>query len=959
MELKNTTTAEGGEQPKIKPQIPPLESYKVAVNGNKENSNQGPSDDDMSGKRSVEFLDEITNKGPCQRQTETLFARLHLQDKLQQKLSPKDFLHLCPSVTQHHVASEKNLAYMFIHRLMMLDYRARYISVRPDSPEGTDPKSSPVTDISDWDTFLSTIVDTHQKEQTRVHPMDVQMAVFHCSDSFLKQMIVTKLSQCQYALPLLVPDPVTKEIECPLWTFRQITKTWMVSQIKDGACIITMKSSPVCKAQTPLVSFFRLGSLSVSKSQLINALINDSHNTFFHRNCPGSTRSRHLMDGVAEIAWYCPAGKPTDAFSDCIAFCNLHGDALQVKKQRGILIEKSSINIFLVESFQKDEESRSLILELLESHKPLICIIEDYSCDIVRAKKMNYKIGLKGRTQPDVSEQLKKIIREVLSSADGPSSQPLFQLESMDSVSGITVDEHGVACKRGRSAALEIMELITKENTDISKINHLRGDSEKEKSEKQQKTMEKSQKQCDASCSKLMELFIQTHSPTEREYFLKWTKILLDDHSTENFSSVLHSLDENYLEVLPIGNKHDKSDLSFKSQTEMEDISKKVHSESFRLEHMFREMGNICDCCEYPDLTAELMISGHPVKLIDGDAGHLPLKGISSLLENVIQKLGDKRVFVLSVFGLESPGRGGRPSMLNTMLGLQSAVGAAGRCTKGAFMQLLKVSEVMKKDFGPDYVLVVHTEGLQAFELEDSTTPHHSNKLATFLVGLGNMMLINIIGDDLLMIQIILLVQALMRMKKVQLSPRCLFVHQNVTDVPAENNMNERKLLQKKLDQITKLVKTEVFDAECFTDVPQFDKQIDVKYCEHLWEGTPPMAPPNPGYSESLQEVKNTICKASQSAHITLSQLIIKIKDVWNALLNESDKAEMPEEVIEVLENLRPMVTRDCFQYAEDSLKKKSVNQNEVTKLCSNFVEQLQQAYKGEFEANINMLVQL
>ncbi|XP_013768017.1 interferon-induced very large GTPase 1-like [Pundamilia nyererei] len=63
-----------------------------------------------------------------------------------------------------------------------------------------------------------------------------------------------------------------------------------------------MKSVPVYKAETPLVSFFRLGSLSVSKSQLMNTLINNRHETFFHRNCPGSTKSRYLMDGVAEIA---------------------------------------------------------------------------------------------------------------------------------------------------------------------------------------------------------------------------------------------------------------------------------------------------------------------------------------------------------------------------------------------------------------------------------------------------------------------------------------------------------------------------------------------------------------------------------------------------------------------------------------------------------------------------------
>ncbi|GLD60459.1 interferon-induced very large GTPase 1-like protein [Lates japonicus] len=107
-----------------------------------------------------------------------------------------------------------------------------------------------------------------------------------------------------------------------------------------------MKSMPICKAETPMVSFFRLGSSSVSKSQLMNTLINDRHSTFFHRNCSGSTKSCHLMDGVAEIAWYCPAGKPNDAFTDCIAFCNLRGDALLTEKQCDKLIEKSSMLFF-------------------------------------------------------------------------------------------------------------------------------------------------------------------------------------------------------------------------------------------------------------------------------------------------------------------------------------------------------------------------------------------------------------------------------------------------------------------------------------------------------------------------------------------------------------------------------------------------------------------------------------
>ena len=128
--------------------------------------------------------------------------------------------------------------------------------------------------------------------------MDVQMAVFHCSDNFLKQLIVTKLSQCQYALPLLVQNPFAGEIEFPLWTFRQIRKSWKTCAISGET---TSKTKPIYEAETPVVFFFRIGSISSSKSQLMNSLINEKHNTFFHRDCPGSCRDRLLMDGVVEI----------------------------------------------------------------------------------------------------------------------------------------------------------------------------------------------------------------------------------------------------------------------------------------------------------------------------------------------------------------------------------------------------------------------------------------------------------------------------------------------------------------------------------------------------------------------------------------------------------------------------------------------------------------------------------
>lgn len=49
------------------------------------------------------------------------------------------------------------------------------------------------------------------------------------------------------------------------------------------------------------------------------------------------------------------------------------------------------------------------------------------------------------------------------------------------------------------------------------------------------------------------------------------------------------------------------------------------------------------------------------------------------------------------------------------------------------------------------------------------------------------------------------------------------------------------------------------------------------------------MAPPNPGYSECVQDLKSFILsKASKSPGVALSKLKTKMQDLWNALLNEN-----------------------------------------------------------------------
>ena len=60
---------------------------------------------------------------------------------------------------------------------------------------------------------------------------------------------------------------------------------------------------------------------------------------------------------------------------------------------------------------------------------------------------------------------------------------------------------------------------------------------------------------------------------------------------------------------------------------------------------------------------------------------------------------------------------------------------SAGRCTCGAFMQLLSFHKDARNVSECDHLLLIDTEGLRAPELQ-YTSKQHDNKLATFVIGL-------------------------------------------------------------------------------------------------------------------------------------------------------------------------------------------------------------------------------
>ncbi|RMB94647.1 hypothetical protein DUI87_28882 [Hirundo rustica rustica] len=870
-----------------------------------------------------------------------LLKRLGLQSHYPRKMGMGDFYTICKiSLQDSQPSKDTELPLYFLQKLLIGDYQVRYLTCRDDS----NPRlvSLPQTTAKEhqhsdsYDHFFADLDEADPEgvsKTSQMHPMDLQMAIFHCADDFLRQTLATKLAFCQLALPLLVPNPCTSRIEFPLYALSQIQRSWKETKSGKEARTKSYNNKLIFQAQTPIVSFIRIGSsASSSKSQLLNALLSKrKHDTFFHRQCRGSTRERLLMEGVVEIAWYCPRGSPDDTFECCVAFCNLHGDARDHGAQLQFLQEISAVNVALVSDLEHmDNRGKKLLQDLLQSQTPLVCLLTEKEKVAARQASKNLKLGIKNRNEAELTVQLTKIFRDLLE-----ESNPCFSLDACVGKArqhGFIVDADQPACVTAKAKAKELVDLLKKEKlSEIkSKLLPLQGKLWYQwckKDKELTRLQEKGNKSIEEHCSQienekktirrkqieqafplnpLMKSFLgflQAQPADTKKYFLQWMKVFMDELSCGRLEELKRDYHKLWTESLTGKKNQEKTMENADLPSLLDALSDEINDSSIGLEHLLREVGQIYEALEYmetknynfvklPEIAAELMVSGYPMELMDGDASYLPLQWVGAIFDSLIERLGDKRVFVLSVLGIQSTGKS---TLLNAMFGLQFNV-SAGRCTRGAFMQLIPVGEELQQDLGFDFVLVVDTEGLRTTEMANKQSLNHDNELATFVIGVGNLTVINIFGENPSEMQDVLqiTVQAFLRMKKVNLSPGCIFVHQNVGEATAkEQNMEGQRRLQEKLDEMTVVAAQQEFcDISSFSDVIGFDVKTHIHYFAHLWEGNPPMAPPNPSYSQNVQQLKSKILQAAkkelQHSILRLSSLEDRIADLWNALLNEN-----------------------------------------------------------------------
>lgn len=775
---------------------------------------------------------------------------------------------------------------------------------------------------------ISEILTDTAQECTHIHPRDIIIAIFLCSNDFLRQYIATKLAFCQLAVILLLPDPGSNRIIFPLWTLRNITHFWRVGETLQGGLIANSVSH--------FVAFMRIGSspdssssvASISKSDVLNHVIGCGHDTFFSNASDGSTRKRILIDGLAELSWYLPSGSSEDVFSDVTTFINLRGDATSHTNQMNFVTGIASIIVLFATEDGITKSMQEITKLTKEPNKYVVCIMLERESKSKQGKQFK-TIPAKNKNIKQLGRDIRNIVSAIMS--ENATKNTLANCKVMASTCDICVDENqNPDCL----IAKEIVQNLFKD-TENKKVPELKETllpvqgnlwqkwCKLDKELNRLTQYSASKLEIEAYISKLkdeksairneqarlinangrfMNGFVNVlkeHEPKGR-YLIYWLKEYLDSRSHK----VLPPLRKEYNEVWKLlRNRHSESDGREELERQFIQLHEDIEKSNFGLEHFVREMGQIFEVlqCQYaenatlfdrlPNIAVDILLHGFPIEVMDGDASYVPIEWIKAVLKQLQLTVRDRPILVVAVLGIQSTGKS---TLLNTMFGLDFPV-AAGRCTRGIFLHLLPVSDTLheKVEIGFDFVLVLDTEGLGSDASMDGKTK--DNELATFVMGLSNITLVNIRGETANhmtnMLQVA--VHALVKMKLVRLRSRCMFVHQNVPAADAsEANSVQRHALQKELDSLTKLAaQEECVDIKEFNDVVQFDVDEHVFYFPGLWYIDPPMGIPNVAYSNKTQELRNKILQLSTQQkhhHLRLSEFADHIENVWNGVLQQN-----------------------------------------------------------------------
>nr|XP_002714168.1 caspase recruitment domain-containing protein 6 [Oryctolagus cuniculus] len=242
-----------------------------------------------------------------------------------------------------------DLAWNFLVKVQALDVTARDSFLRhrildEDNKEGS----------------LTGVEKLETQDVQIINPLDVICASMLCADSSLQREVMSNMYQCQFALPLLLPDAENNKSILMLAAMKGIVKK-QSTQSSGGPVGDTEKS--LTRMKLPVISFVRLGHCSFSKSRILNRLLSpaqlEPRKIFLHQDLPVPVLPRQISDGLVEITW-CFSGnvdlkETSNVFQRPVAVANLRGDLESFWTQFGFLVEISSAMFFFTDCLGEKE----------------------------------------------------------------------------------------------------------------------------------------------------------------------------------------------------------------------------------------------------------------------------------------------------------------------------------------------------------------------------------------------------------------------------------------------------------------------------------------------------------------------------------------------------------------------------------------------------------------------------
>ena len=752
---------------------------------------------------------------------------------------------------QESKTSEKSIL-DFVRNLIKLDYRAMLNDCSSFSVPIIFPSSHEATNKDDLDRIIPP-----ESETESLHPMDILNVVFNCCDGNLLQILVEKLFQCQLSVPYIYPDMESNNSTCLLWSLRGIAPECR-NDVKNNIFTMSNIPQPVIafmqigelkQSKSKMLNdllrspshdtfFHRDCEHGESKRLISNGTIEatwfqpsgNKNDTFQKMFCLLNLRGEftdqkehaQLLCKMASLNFVLISVKSLkekkyEKFVDVLArskgkviVCFVAGSAKKGRMSAGDCLScfqyfrENGVQFFDDAIYNWTEK------EMLNADKwkrTIYGIICRYFDGIMEMRTF-VSLSNQARQEKNLGEPRKVIVID--------EDEPMC-MQAYSKTHKLINRLEQISAMERKMKLLPLQGIFWKKITESQKEQYRKsirtGNLEKYIAKKTSEQNQARKDQFDAYqknsgfINDICDLFLTSSNAAVKQYFITWIKIFLNNYSRE----VLPLLHQHYHEQW---NKLQQSLTNSTDNTIHEAyrkdllvISDQISNSSLGLEHIFREIGQVYEAVKLttsletidsrqvrtralhlPAMMADLVLNGCPLELMDGDTASVPVTWIRAVFECIRTLVRDKKVFVISIVGIQSSGKS---TFLNTMFGLKFAT-SAGRCTKGVYCQMIPIDRA-STNVDYDYLMVVDTEGLRAPELQNMSNVH-DNELATFVIGLGNVTIVNIKGENAADIQDVLqiVIHAMLRIKflsKVQLNPSCLFVHQNVAAADAEEKL--------------------------------------------------------------------------------------------------------------------------------------------------------------------------